>query len=442
MPQIGLAKQILFASLPLLLLLAAAETCVRVTRAGEVCPNRFSGTEVWTCDPILQFKLNPKLAVLGEQMSSDGFRTHELAPKRDGVFRILALGDSCTFGMLMRGRYFGYVRNPYPLALEKLLADRVGPGRFEVFNAGVPGYNSYQGLMLLRSKLRDFEPDLITVRFGWNDHFLSEAPPGKGPYRESDSRLVIALEDLALRTALYPFLRRLGFELRARRGESPDALRESFARQTQWVPTVTLADYEHNLRRIVEIGRARGAEVWLLTAPHNPAASEEASGFVSFNNKLPYAELIAIHEQYNEATRRVGRELGVRVIDMDAIYRDNPDVKLFVESDVLHPSQWGQHLEADVLYRSLAARGIAVPPAESSRRKRPRTSRRSGQSGPARSSAASRSWRAPARSPARSRAMPRRRNAAGSSGASRIASLKSAIAPAGSPGSRSRPRLV
>src|SRR5678816_3545363 len=154
MAQLGIGKQILFASLPLLLLIGVAETCVRVTKAGEACPNRFSGTEVWTCDPILQFKLNPQLAVLGEQMSRDGFRTHELAPRRTGVYRILALGDSCTFGMLLRGKYFGYVRNPYPLALEKLLADRVGPGRFEVYNAGVPGYNSYQGLMLLRSRLR------------------------------------------------------------------------------------------------------------------------------------------------------------------------------------------------------------------------------------------------------------------------------------------------
>src|SRR5262245_25249513 len=185
MGRIGLFKQIVFASLPLLLLLGIAETCVRVTGAAESCPNRFSGTEVWACDPVLQFKLSPDLKVLNETISSDGFRTHELAPKRAGVYRILALGDSCTFGMLMRGKYFGYVRNPYPLALEKLLADRVGPGRFEVYNAGVPGYNSYQGLMLLRSRLRSLAPDLITVRFGWNDHFLSEAPAGKSPYRES-----------------------------------------------------------------------------------------------------------------------------------------------------------------------------------------------------------------------------------------------------------------
>ena len=213
-----------------------AEASVRATHADESCPNRFTGLPVWACDPILQFKLNPELDVLGQKLSRDGFRTHEFAPKRPGVYRILALGDSCTFGQLQRGELYGYVSNPYPLALEKLLADRVGPGRFEVFNAGIPGYNSYQGLMLLRGKLRGLDPDLITVRFGWNDLFLSEAPAGQGPYRESDRAWVVALEDLALRTALYPFVRRLGFELSAWRGQSPDALRKAFRSQNAVVP--------------------------------------------------------------------------------------------------------------------------------------------------------------------------------------------------------------
>jgi lysophospholipase L1-like esterase len=339
------------------------ELALRATHAHETCPNRFSGTQVWTCDPILQFKLAPGLDVLGTPLSRDGFRTHELAPKHAGVYRILALGDSCTFGQLQRGDLYGYIANPYPLVLEKLLADRVGPGRFEVFNAGIPGYNSYQGLMLLRSKLRDLDPDLITVRFGWNDLFLSESPSGQGPYRESDSRLVVALEDLALRTALYPFLRRLGLELRARRAADSGGLQNLFASQQQWTPTVSLADYEHNLRRIVEIGRARGAQVWLLTSPHNPAPSQAAREFVAVYNRLTFDELIAEHDRYNEAARTVARELDAPLIDMDAVYRDNPGVKLFVESDVLHPSQWGHHLEADVLFRALVARGLAAPKA-------------------------------------------------------------------------------
>jgi hypothetical protein len=408
MARISTRKRILFASVPFLMLVGLAEIVVRVTHLAESCPNRFSDSQVWICDPVLQFRLDPNLDILGGRISSDGFRTHVFEPKRAGVYRILSLGDSGTFGQIQRGESYGYVNNPYPLALEKLLAERIGPGRFEVLNAGVPGYNSYQGLMLLRGKLRGLDPDLITVRYGWNDHFLSETPPGQSPYRESDSKLVVALEDLALHTALYPFVRRLGFEWRARRGQGPEALREAFARQTQWSPTVPLPDYEHNLRRIVEIGRARGAQVWLLTSPYNPTPSEAARNFMAVNNRIGFDELMAVHDQYNDATRAVGRELGAPVIDMAAIYqdnRDNPEFHLFVDSDVPHPSQWGQNLEADTLYRALVARGIAVPPGA----KRPRTSSRSRQSPGARSRAMRRSWRAPAASPLVSRAIPRNR---------------------------------
>ncbi len=76
---------------------------------------------------------------------------------------------------------------------------RVGQGVVEVLNAGLPGYNSHHGVMLLRSKLRGLEPDLITVRFGWNEHFLS--PAGEPElYREKESGLARSLEDLALRS--------------------------------------------------------------------------------------------------------------------------------------------------------------------------------------------------------------------------------------------------
>ena len=156
-------------------------------------------------------------------------------------------------------------------------------------------------------------------------------------------------------------MRRIGLELRAWWGRGARAPRENFDSQAHWAPTVALPDFEHNLRRIVEIGRARGAQVWLLTSPRNQAPSDAARDGVAFLNRIDFDALMAEHERYNDATRAVGRQLGAPVIDMDAIYRDNPDVRLFVASDVLHPSQWGQYLEADVLFRALVARGIAAP---------------------------------------------------------------------------------
>jgi len=334
---------------PLALVLLLVEGIVRWTGAAETCPNRFSNSDIWTCDPILHFKVKPELRPNDEPLNSDGFRGGEFTP------------NSCTFGYIAREEMIGYVMQPYPLKLQRFVERRVGEGRVEVLNAAVPGYNSYQGVMLLRTKLRGLEPDLITVRFGWNDHFLSARSERGGLYREPETRFGRLLEDLLLRTKLYPFIRRLGLELQALRQPVKDQLRKAFQREKEWVPTIPLEDYERNLRRIVEIGRSRGAAVWLLTAPRNPAPNDEAKHRLSKHNRIDFERLMQIHDQYNDAVRRVGAEVGALVVDMDRLYRPYEGEPAFLPTDVPHPAQGGHVLEAETLYSVLVRRGILRP---------------------------------------------------------------------------------
>lgn len=74
--------------------------------------------------------------------------------------RILALGDSCTFGLGVDDV------EAWPAQLQRLL-DATGPAR--VINAGVPGYTAYQGRRLLESRGRELRPDLVVATFGFND---------------------------------------------------------------------------------------------------------------------------------------------------------------------------------------------------------------------------------------------------------------------------------
>ena len=60
-----------------LLMLVALEVVVRLTGAAETCPNRFSDSGMWTCDPILHFKLSPEIQMLNSQ----GFRSEEFGPR-------------------------------------------------------------------------------------------------------------------------------------------------------------------------------------------------------------------------------------------------------------------------------------------------------------------------------------------------------------------------
>lgn len=86
----------------------------------------------------------------------------------EGVFRILAVGDSFTFGQ-------GVTEDgTYPRILEMLLNE--GGGRFEVINAGNRGASTADELDFLRHVGLGLHPDLVTVQFYLNDVFPPRPP--------------------------------------------------------------------------------------------------------------------------------------------------------------------------------------------------------------------------------------------------------------------------
>ena len=76
------------------------------------------------------------------------------------------MGDSITFGFWNPDAY------PYPAITQHLLNVACPSERFRVVNAGVPGYDSLQGLIYLRRLLPRLAPDIVVLAFGMNDqHF-------------------------------------------------------------------------------------------------------------------------------------------------------------------------------------------------------------------------------------------------------------------------------
>src|SRR5262245_44616915 len=173
----------------------------------------------------------------------------------DGTTRILAIGDSCTWG-------WGVAESDaYPTMLQRMLDYHSGGRRYTVINAGVPGFTSYQGLLYLRERGALLRPQIVLIAYGFNDQTQV------GDIRElidNNRRLLPVLrvdEALGTRSVLYRWARYKTVKPR------PKGL----------PPRVSFDQYEANLAAIADVVRSIGARPVLLSflRPANPYAPAE-----------------------------------------------------------------------------------------------------------------------------------------------------------------------
>ncbi len=98
------------------------------------------------------------------------------APTAGGDVRILCVGDSHTFGALVRPD------QAYPERLERYLRGRGVAAK--VFNLGIPGQNSRQVRNHLPHELDRYRPELVLVLVGLNNYWnQTERADGGGGFR-------------------------------------------------------------------------------------------------------------------------------------------------------------------------------------------------------------------------------------------------------------------
>jgi lysophospholipase L1-like esterase len=170
-----------------------------------------------------------------------GMRGPEL--RDDGARRILAIGDSCTWGWQVGQD------ETYPADLQRLLDQQDGPERYQVLNAGVPGYTSYQVLVALREKGLPLKPAIVIIAVGFNDLFNTGD----------------VVEQITNERRLMPLLRADDFLLSTSTLYRWARWNASGGNQPTGAVRVTASDYARNLREMVELSRAQGAHVLLLS---------------------------------------------------------------------------------------------------------------------------------------------------------------------------------
>lgn len=115
---------------------------------------------------VREYELMPGSRDGGSVINRVGMRDREFAvTKPRGVFRIVVIGDSVTFGFACSREH------AYPKQLESLLNEAAIPEspRFEVLNLGVTGYNARQIVETLRVRGLRYQPDLVIYGYVLND---------------------------------------------------------------------------------------------------------------------------------------------------------------------------------------------------------------------------------------------------------------------------------
>jgi len=320
-------------------------------------------------------------------INSRGWRGPEVEPTfAEDEFRIVALGDSCTFGK-------GVVEeHTWPRQLESLLRAEMEPERHPlVFNLGVNGYSMWQYERVLEQAAPALRPDLVIIGYNVNDYDSAarkadtlvyaakprraedepqarpaagaeggSKPPRPTPAETADrgpnlrarlrALLPRSLRDDLNRFALYRFLRATYYDWSRER---------DYARIARIVGDLAAQDPAQRERalqhesgffgRLVETARANGARVAIFLFPFE--AMVVVDGFDRepelFVRELAQRQDVAFVDVPEAFRARLGGEDGAR--------------RLFIRGDRYHPNPHGYEVVARTLFERLGELGLLAP---------------------------------------------------------------------------------
>ena len=186
------------------------------------------------------------------------------------VFRIVCLGDSWTFGWNVGQN------QAYPQMLKSLLSRDFSKANFEVFNLGVGGYSSLNGLKLLKTRALDLNPDLAIISFAMNEPRMAGLPDKIASQGEEFVNLQKTLSLLLNKSELFKLLRYWAVLLKWK-PESINRYTEKMSQSAIWKgqlvdnddklqPWVkdSLKDFDNNHREMIKLARSHNTSIVLL----------------------------------------------------------------------------------------------------------------------------------------------------------------------------------
>ncbi|MGD0964987.1 MAG: SGNH/GDSL hydrolase family protein [Candidatus Acidiferrales bacterium] len=284
--------------------------------------------------------------------------------KPPGVFRIIGVGDSITFGYGVRAE------DTFLQVLERDLNASAPAGmRYEVINAGVPATGLEYYTHFIEHQAPALQPDLILVCMALNDiDPLLDPEPVEGQAQKSAFRSAngYLLQHSYLYNAMYVPTKSLlyrfnvlhlkdneGFGFLAIEPPSPE---QEKARQR----------VNQYLRRIEAFTRAHGQRLGIVVFPVEPQLSQQS---LQMYERLLHLYLgpEALNGQPQRWIGQMGADIRVPVLDLLPAMRKADRGQLFLRNqsisiDPVHPSPVGHQVAGDEIARFLRSPRVALVP--------------------------------------------------------------------------------
>lgn len=297
-------------------------------------------------------------------VNSRAFRGKEFTvPKPTGTYRIFALGGSTTYG------YYPATSSDdtaYPAVLETLLnAAKSNPSisRYEVVNAGLPGYSVRTSTQNFLSRILFYEPDMVIVyhntndlaRYGNEENLLYPLQNQYVPHGIAAGILDHLLGwSFAAQELRFTLTNRLG--LGSSHGTAPSAPSSDWRLDSRY-PEV----FRRDLRNLVILAKANGVVPVLAS---QSIAFTEKTDFARltddeikmrfdqpaiFYARVPPRQRYPLFRLYNDIIRQVAEEQGIPFADVDSVIPKTPEYHW----DYCHLTDKGSRLQAQAIERAL-----------------------------------------------------------------------------------------
>jgi len=245
---------------------------------------------------------------------------------------LVFLGCSCT--------QFG----AYDRFLNELIDLYYPDNAFASVNLGVGGWSTYQGCRQFQRDVVAMKPRVVTVYYGWNDHWCTFGLEDKqiGSFRLRQSALsALAFDHSRLVQLLYKTIRS---------GRIPEKTA---------TPRVSLTDFRDNLKKIIRAARENDVVPVLVTAPSAHFPGEEPA-YLAERWLQDVSTLIPVHETYVRAVRDVAREEKADLVDLYRLFGDLPEEtrRESFQTDGIHLTTAGSKRTARFLFDYFEQTGL------------------------------------------------------------------------------------